>query len=273
MFFFHTPIKAEVTMKEREQFIIDYVKEHHFATSDELSNLLSVTPVTIRRDLNRLHKENILYKVHGGVIFQKPKEPKTVKFRSAQAVADKRSLAKYIAENMVKPGETIFLDAGSTTHFIAEELINLENLTIITHSLPVINLLKDIEDNMLIGISGEYNRRVQAFVGPLAEESYEKLRADKAFIGANIIDLDLGCYDNTGFEKRIKNLINSNARDSYLVLDRSKFNNDSGLFLTIKKENICNIITTLPKDDKKLKRKDLDNINFIFVDSHSEEKQ
>lgn len=259
-------------MKEREQYIIDYVREHHFATPEELSDILSVSPVTIRRDINRLHKDNILYKVHGGVIFQKPQEPKTVNYRSAQAVADKRCIAKYIAKNLVKPGETIFLDAGSTTQFIAEELVNIEKLTIITHSLPIINLLKDIEDKMLIGISGEYNRRVQAFVGPLAEESYEKLKANKAFIGANVIDLDVGCYDNTGFEKRIKNIINNHAVDSYLVLDRNKFYSNSGLFLTLKKENIKNIITTLPKDDKILRDKDFDNYNFIFIESFPEDK-
>lgn len=252
-------------MNDRDQFIIEFVKKNRFATPAQLSELLSVSPITIRRDIDRLDKANILSKVHGGVIFQRPDEPKSIGFRSEQSIQEKRKLAEYIARCIVKPGDRIFMDAGSTTRYVAGEITKLQNLTLITHSMSIIDLVKDDDQNALIVVGGEYNRKLQAFVGPLVEEGYQALMADKAFLGANAINLDTGCYDNIGSEKHIKKIINQNAKVSYIVLDSSKFHNTSGLFQSLKIQEVRHIITTLDENDEVLNGRDLGNIEFIFV--------
>jgi DeoR/GlpR family transcriptional regulator of sugar metabolism len=252
-------------MGRRDSDIIDFVKKNRFATPAQLAELLHVSPVTIRRDIDRLDRENILCKVHGGVIFQKPDEPKTVGFRSELNRKEKIRLASFIASRIVTPGDKIFLDAGSTTMFIARELAAVENLTIITHSLSIIDLVKDHDNIDLIAVGGEYDRSLQAFLGPLVEEGYQSLMADKAFIGANAIHLGMGCYDNTGSEKHIKRLINSNAEKSYMVLDSSKFHNKSGLFQSLRMSEISSIITTLDKCDPILNAGLPEEIELIFV--------
>ncbi len=252
-------------MTDRTQFIIDYVRRNGFATPAELAELVSVSPATVRRNLEKLHADGVLCKVHGGVIYQRPAEPKSVNIRSAQSVDEKRRIARYIAKNMIVPGDKIMLDAGSTTTYIAEELQSVRDITVITHCIEILNLLRDSNGGALVGVGGEYDARLQAFVGPLAEEAYGDLRADKAFVGANALDLRVGCYDNTGTEKHIKGLINRNARHSYVVVDSSKFRDDSGLFLSLEIADITHVITTLSQDSELLQETAPDHIEFVFV--------
>lgn len=252
-------------MLDRRQFMIDYVRRNGFATPTDLAELTSVSPATVRRDLEKLDAEGVLCKVHGGVIYQRPAEPKSVNIRSAQSVDEKRRIARYVAKNIVVPGDKIMLDAGSTTTFIADELRSVHDITVISHSIEILNLLRDSSGDALVGVGGEYDSRLQAFVGPLAEEAYGELRADKAFIGSNALDLRVGCYDNTGTEKHIKTLMNRNARLGYVVVDSSKFRDDSGLFLSLEIAEIAHVITTLPKDSELLRENVPDHIEFVFV--------
>ncbi len=252
-------------MNEREQFIIEYVRQNRFATPVQLSELLHVSPITIRRDIDRLDQADILHKVHGGVIFQKPELPKTLDFRSEQKIEEKRRIAKYIAKNVVKPGNRIFMDAGSTTRYIAEEIIKIGNLTIVTHSMSIIDIVKEDKQNRLVIVGGEYDKRLRASIGPLVEDVYQSLMADIAFIGASAINLDVGCYDNIGSEKHIKRIMNRNAKQSYLVLDGSKFHTTAGLFQSLRIDEVKNIITTADECDPVICEHEANDINFLFV--------
>lgn len=210
-------------MNLRLQNILDYLQKHGFAAPDELAQNLGVSAITIRRDLVKLEKTAMLKRVHGGAVsIRAPLSVPHIAARFRQNTAAKRSIAIYAA-SMVKHGERIFLDAGSTCHYLAECLPEHLNLTVITHSLDNLNVLKRKTGIRTICLGGELEEQLNAFVGPLTEMQLSQFFAEKAFIGAAGIDRKYGCVNNTLVERNLKATMNRQAKEAFILADRSKF--------------------------------------------------
>ena len=123
---------------ERQKFILDELTRDGAVTVSRLALSLGVTEETIRRDLEKLEKTEALRRTHGGAVpIEGTSYELSLEKRKATNVEAKQKIAE-IAANYVFSGDTIFLDASTTTFFMAKELKNLKNITVITNSLRVV---------------------------------------------------------------------------------------------------------------------------------------
>ena len=206
----------------RKQKILDYICRKGFATPDELARRHNVAAITVRRDLIRLEKEGLLKRVHGGAIPGNTPAMTHVRVRMRIASDAKHAIA-VAAAALVRPGERLFIDAGSTCCFFAEALPDDLNLTVVTLSLDVINTLQHKHGISIITPGGELDERLNAFVGSVAETAIAAFHVDKVFLGTSGIDPAAGFTDNSPFEERTKTLIAGHARETFVLADSSKF--------------------------------------------------
>jgi DeoR/GlpR family transcriptional regulator of sugar metabolism len=228
-------------MRDREDQILSHLRANGFSTPEQLAKLLNVSSITIRRDLVDLEKMGQLRRVHGGAI---PKESFTaqhIKFRLSRQAAEKRAIAAH-AVKLIQPGETLFLDAGSSCYFLAELLPENCQLVVISHSLDTLNALTGKQGIRIISLGGEFNAEVNAFLGPITEQQLETIHVDRAFLGTSGLDPELGSVNDTVEQSRIKTLMCKNSRDRYILADSSKFG-IRAFYRTFPTNLISNVIT------------------------------
>lgn len=208
---------------ERHKEIFEYISRNGFASADELAEHFNISAVTIRRDFIKMEKEQLIKKVHGGAslaasaVFSAP-----LQFRMRQNAERKKAIAEY-AVSLIKRGETILLDAGSTCYYLAEVLPEHMNLRVITHSCENVAVLKTKQGIEVICSGGELDRSICAYVGPMTERFLREFYADKSFLAAAYINIEQGCVNNKITETTIKRLIYEHAKEQFLLVDSSKF--------------------------------------------------
>src|SRR6056297_1908693 len=177
--------------EERRKEIIILLKKEKRASVNELSKKFDVSRATIRRDLSELEKDGFIRRTHGGAILSgSSKLEPSFKEKEDKLAAEKRIIGETAAE-IIKDGDTVFIDAGTTTRYIIDFLKNKNDITIVTHALHIINKVN--EDNLnceLIVIGGNFKWSTEAMIGPLAEDYLKKLRVDKCFIGSNGFNIE-----------------------------------------------------------------------------------
>ncbi|MBO5371055.1 MAG: DeoR/GlpR transcriptional regulator [Clostridia bacterium] len=207
---------------ERQKFILDELFKDGAVTVSKLATQLSVTEETIRRDLEKLEKKESLRRTHGGAV---PIDDTTYELslekRKSTNVEAKQKLAS-IAASYVFSGDTIFLDASTTTFFMAKELKKLKNITVITNSLRVVAELCSCEQIKLIAVGGLVSAN-QSFVGTLAERSIkESYFANKMFFSSKGVTKDIGILESNEQECGIKQNMLVNSETKYFLCDSGK---------------------------------------------------
>jgi len=207
---------------ERQQRILELLKDNGAVSVNKLSGEFGVAEETVRRDLEKLEKQEKLLRTHGGaVLIDDNKHEPSIEKRKKLNVEGKQSVAKAAAE-LVSPGDTIFLDASTTTYFIARELKKMHNITVITNSIQTITELSDAEGIKVIGTGGNVGEN-QSFVGSLAENSVrENYFADKVFFSSRGVTSDAGILDSNEQECAMKKCMMNNAQSKIYVGDRNK---------------------------------------------------
>lgn len=207
---------------ERQKFILDELSKEGAVTVSRLAQSLGVTEETIRRDLEKLEKSESLRRTHGGAV---PIEGTTYELslekRKATNVEAKQKIAE-IAASYVFSGDTIFLDASTTTFFMAKELKKLKNITVITNSLRVVAELSSCEHIKLISVGGIVSAN-QSFVGSLAEQSIrESYFANKMFFSSKGVTNDIGILESNEQECGIKQSMLVNSECKFFLCDSDK---------------------------------------------------
>lgn len=230
-------------MNKRRKEILDYILKQGFASADELALHLQVSPITIRRDMVLLEKDERIRRIHGGAIPGGDLDFETdISSRLLLNAKEKQDIAQFAA-SLIQPGDKLFLDTGSTCYYLAKAMPEHLEITVITQAIDNILALKMKRGVQVICLGGELDAMLNAFIGPLAENQLESFFADKAFLGAGAIDSQKGCLDDNVTEQRIKVRMNQHARASYMLLDSSKFGRRT-LHQSIPIANIQSIITT-----------------------------
>lgn len=207
---------------ERQKKILEFLNSDGVVSVNRLSTELGVTEETVRRDLEKLEKQEALRRTHGGAV---PIDGGTYEIslekRKHINVEAKMMLAKE-AVKYVAAGDTIFLDASTTTFFMAKELKNHRNVTVITNSLRVVAELSGCEHVKVISVGGVLSNN-QSFVGTLAEKAIEEnYFASKIFFSSKGITSDAGILESNEAECGIKHKMLANAREKYYLCDKSK---------------------------------------------------
>lgn len=212
---------------ERQYKILDYLENHKFANVKELARLLKCSEITIRRDINELSEKKHLVKIHGGAqaLNEKPeKVDVSISHRTIQNT-DAKQIITSLALTFIKPGQIIYLDAGSNVNLIIPFLKNL-NVKVYTHGVHHISeLSKNKIDAHLIG--GEMKWSTLAAIGPLCIEEISQFHYDIAFLGTNAVDINFGLSTPDDNEAAIKQQIIKSSDQSFVLCDDSKFNKKS----------------------------------------------
>lgn len=205
----------------RHQYIINQLQLNTMVTVQALVNHLDVSESTIRRDLSLLEDEGQLIRVHGGAKrhYVLVKEP-SFQEKATIHQDEKLAIARYGA-SLVNKGETIFIDAGTTTLAMIE-FIQAEPALVVTNGIEQAALLIDKGFETLI-LGGKLKAGTKAIVGTTAFQQLKQYRFQKAFIGMNGIDVEYGLTTPDPEESAIKALMIQQANLAFVLADGSKF--------------------------------------------------
>jgi len=206
---------------KRWETLREMVRQSGVIRIDDLCRRLDVSPATVRRDLDQLESTGAIQRVHGGAVsIESRLEEPVFDAKTAIATKEKRRIAQ-AALAMIKPGESVYLDGGSTVLELARLLRERTNLTVVTNSLRAAHELAGHGPRLIV-IGGELRRLSQTVVGPLTRHVLEELHLDKAFMGTMGLSLREGLTTTEPSEAYTKELVMDRARAVILLADGSK---------------------------------------------------
>ena len=207
---------------ERQKLILELLNTDGAVMVSKLSAKLGVTEETIRRDLEKMEAKELLRRTHGGALpMEDGSYELSLEKRKGLNVETKQALARK-AVQYIASGDTIFLDASTTTFYMAKEIKNMKNVTIITNSIRVINELAGIEGIKVIAVGGIVSNN-QSLVGAMTENYIaENYFADKMFFSSKGIGNNCIILEGNEQECFIKQRMIENSRVCYYLCDKSK---------------------------------------------------
>lgn len=213
--------------EERQIRILELVNRNGKVAVLELSETLGVSPVTIRRDLERLEEEGSLYRTHGGALSLEMGGRETAHERSfsekEEAFAAEKQRIAEAAASMVEDGDSLLLTPGTTNMLLAGKLKGKQGLSVVTNAANIASSVAGQTDWNVILTGGKIRPQSYALVGPLAEECLDKIRADKLFLGIDGLDFQTGLTTPSLEEASINRKMISLAKQVIVVTDHSKF--------------------------------------------------
>jgi DeoR/GlpR family transcriptional regulator of sugar metabolism len=197
------------------------VRESQVVRIEELAQQLRVSSATVRRDLGLLESSGEIRRVHGGAVGLESRLEEPLFYdKTSIAVAEKHRIAE-AALAYISPGDTVYLDGGSTVLALARRLHDRSNLTIVTNSLRAALELAGRGPRLII-IGGELRRLSQTLVGPLTRLLLDQLNVDKAFMGTMGLTIKEGLTTTDPSEAYTKELVMERAGRVILLADSAK---------------------------------------------------
>ncbi len=206
----------------RQDRIVRFLHSRGECSVADLARLLGASQMTIRRDLDALARAGKARRTFGGAA---PAERVLFEFQFLQREREHRAAKAAIARaaaRIVRDGQSVLLDSGTTTLAVARELKARRGLTVLTTSLPIASELQYCQDVELLLLGGVVRRGSPDLSGALTEENIERLRADVAMLGADGIDAAGNVYNASLAVARMLEKMAASARKVYVVADHSK---------------------------------------------------
>ncbi len=207
---------------ERQRKIVELVNEKLSIRVSELSKIFSVTEETIRRDLEKLEKENLLMRSHGGAVSLEEEQSETSYLEREITNSSEKKAIAIEAISLIEPGDQIVLDASTTAWYMAKELPDMP-LTVLTNSIKVAIELSRKEQIKVISTGGSLLSQSLSYVGPLAERSLSIYHVNKAFLSCKGVHLEKGLSDFNELQALLKKQMMEIADETVLMVDSSKF--------------------------------------------------
>ena len=235
---------GDMLAEQRRLRITEYVQQHEsgIVTIAELSQMLAVSDMTVRRDLALLERQSVLRKVRGGAVaVQQADGEKSFVYRSKEADPQKKIIG-WLASQLVLDDDRIILDAGTTTFQIASYLACKSRLTVITNNLSIARELSQCANIIIILLGGIIKHHELCTVGDMVKQSLSLLSADKYFLSVTSFSIRMGAMETDMAETEIKQSMLHSAGETILVVDSSKFNVTSLIHVAPLKQ-IAKIVT------------------------------
>lgn len=211
-----------ISTVERRRLILEQLQQNKQVDISELKNLFNVSEVTLRKDLRHLENKNLLIRSRGGaMIAVKVGEDLSVKKRMVLNLEKKKAIAS-AARPLIKEGDTIIIDSGTTLMQLASLLEKIKNLTVITNALDIAMKLSEFGHLNIIVPGGIVRKRSCSLTGVTAIENFQSFRADKYFVSADGITAE-GLFTSNLEEGQIAKMILSNAKENIVLVDSGKF--------------------------------------------------
>lgn len=250
---------------ERRKRITELVNINKSVLVTELSKQFEVTEETIRRDLERLEKQGVLVRTHGGATLadsfalEMPvDERKVLNNVGKDAIGMK-------AASLINDGETVFLDASTSALYVAKHIKGKKRITVITNSMAIISELSSCEDIDIICIGGTLRKNNMSFVGNVAEATIKNnYYANKCIFSCRGVTTKRGLTDFTEQEAEIKKAMLSCSDVAVFICDHSKFGK-IGVPVVASLEEIDFFITDMDLDSEWVEELDKKDVELIIA--------
>jgi DeoR/GlpR family transcriptional regulator of sugar metabolism len=207
----------------RRRLILQLLRARGSVSVAQLEHEFGISAMTARRDLSVLEEEGLAHRTYGGAVLPASAAVEdSFEQRIGQAVEAKTRLARATLE-FVADGATVFADSSTTAYFAIRELIAAgRDVTVVTNSLPVMQLVGDAGRSELVGLGGSYRVVARSFVGPDTVRTARSLLADRALISVKGLTSDGALSDPDPLEAEVKRVMIEQSTESILLLDASK---------------------------------------------------
>lgn len=210
-------------MADRMEKLLEILAKKGYRSVPQLSDDLAVSEMTVRRYLTKLEKQSLVKRTHGGAFPGQDMIEVDYRVRETVRKEEKEAIGR-LAYSLIEPGESIFIDSGSTPAFLAGAIDGTKRITVITNSTVVLHTLEEKPGVETISLGGKVFRSSHSLVGLLAEEAVSQFHFTKAFMGTTGVDLGRGFTQGNVEEVPVKKLVVSNSREVIVLADSSKFN-------------------------------------------------
>jgi DeoR/GlpR family transcriptional regulator of sugar metabolism len=230
----------------RHELILRTLRAEGPVTIALLAERLDVSHATIRRDLLQLEDEGLLKRVYGGAMPIGGEDEPFVEVATVR-VPEKDAIARKCAD-LVKDGETVLLDIGTTAHRVARQLRG-RSVTVITSSLAVYEELADQDCVQLVLLGGMVRREYRSLVGFLTEDNLRQIHADRLFLGTSGVRPNGQVMDTTVVEVPVKRAMIAASDHVVLVADVGKFPG-TGMARVCGPHELNTVVTNVSADEK-----------------------
>ncbi len=228
----------------RQKEILELARKEGKVTVEGLAEHYDVTVQTIRRDLSELAESGRLERVHGGAVV--PSGVVNILYEERRRLNDvgKKAIAVECAR-AIPDGASVFMNIGTTTEAVAHELLDHENLLVVTNNLNIANILAINHSCEIILAGGALRRADGGIVGGLTVEMVKQFKFDYSVLGCSAIDADGDLLDFDGQEVMVSKIAIQRSRKVMIVADHLKFTRKAPL-------TICSLsdVDVLLTDDK-----------------------
>ena len=224
-------VNNSISSLERQNQIVQFLQRCQRITITEICEKFSISEPTARRDLETLANEGKIQRVHGGAISLPQSTSESPILQRQDEQTDEKNRIGQAAAALVNDGETVFLGSGTTVLEIARNLRGHRNLTVITNSLPVVNVLAGSEEITVICLGGMLRDSELSFIGHITEQALAEVRADKVFIGTRAISLEHGLTHEFLPETMTDRAILKSGKEIIVVADHTKFGRAAAVLL------------------------------------------
>ena len=219
--------RGALLAEPRRMRILDWLREEGSARVKDLSAAFDVSEATIRQDLERLDTEGHITREHGGAYLKTvPQQVETLTLGHAENMDKKRKIGARAA-SLIASGETIILDAGSTTTEIAHRLPGRASLTVITNALNIALILGAVPGYTVHMPGGQFKPPTLSLSGDESVGYFENIFAGKLFLATAGVSLETGLTYPSFADLQLKQAMIKAASHVYLVADSSKINRPS----------------------------------------------
>lgn len=230
----------------RLEKIIQLVSDHKRIDVNSLSELLGVSKVTVRKDLDKLESKGLLRREHGYAVLNSGDD---LNVRLSYNYNVKRKIAEKAAE-LVQDNDTIMIESGSTCALLAEVLCHTKrNIKIITNSCFIANFLRQYDSCQIILLGGNYQPNSEVTVGPLLKQMVDLFHVDRVFAGTDGFSPEVGfmCKDMMRCEG-VQYMADA-AEETIILTDSSKFSKPS-LVHQLSLDRVSRVITDKELDEE-----------------------
>lgn len=234
-------------MKERQNRILDALTKHEKLEVKELAEMMEVSQVTIRKDLDALTKQGLIIRNHGYATLNNSDDMNN---RLAYHYEMKQRIAKKVCED-IHDGETIMIESGSCCALVALEIAqSKKNITIITNSAFIADYIRNEEVKVIL-LGGEYQASSQVLVGPITINNAKNFFVDKYFIGADGFSEKSGFTGKDYLRAETVREIAKQATQVIVVTESEKFGH-IGTVNLLDTKNVAKVYTDthIPQDDE-----------------------
>jgi DeoR/GlpR family transcriptional regulator of sugar metabolism len=218
---------AGLLAEPRRKKILEWLQEEGSARVRDLSAAFDVSEATIRQDLEKLESDGHISREHGGAYLKTvPHQVETLSLQHVENMEKKRLIGQRAAA-LVGDGETIILDAGTTTTEIATRLVNRHDLTIITNSLNIALILGGVPGFAVHMPGGQFKAPTLSLSGDRSVEFFRNIMVGKLFLATAGVSLESGLTYPSFADLQLKEAMIHAASHVYLVADSTKINRTS----------------------------------------------